>query len=424
MASTEHNIRRYDATRDRDAVMRIFRECGWIGDSEAEAESIDSVVDGSEHCWVATINGEAEVFVLGAQAELQHGGHRLAVGLIAAVVTSLVARRQGLATRLTAHVNQELRAAGALMTTLGIFDHGYYDKLGFGQGPSDNFVWLDPERLRVPIPARPPVRLTVDDSAEIHASRWRRLRHHGSISVRGEGHTRESVQSSPNGVGFGYRDDAGVLTHYAWFRRPDAEVGPWLMQHYSFQTWPQFVELLGLVKSFSDQVRLVRICEPPGIQLQSMLERPFRHLGKTKGSALAERINAMVWSQYRVNDLPATTAALASHVDVKFRLALTDPIAAFLPPEASWAGVGGDYDVTLSRVGSSAQRVVSGPDQESKDAGVATLNATVNQWTAWWLGVCPASVLNAQGGFEAAPELLAQLDVALRLPRPAPDWDY
>jgi hypothetical protein len=41
-----------------------------------------------------------------------------------------------------------------------------------------------------------------------------------------------------------------------------------------------------------------------------------------------------------------------------------------------------------------------------------------------WLGVLPATGLSVTDNLTGPVDLLTALDVALRLPRPSPDWDF
>ena len=41
------------------------------------------------------------------------------------------------------------------------------------------------------------------------------------------------------------------------------------------RTPAQFIELMGVLRSLGDQVHLVKLLEPAGIQLQDLLAKPF-----------------------------------------------------------------------------------------------------------------------------------------------------
>ena len=94
---------------------------------------------------------------------------------------------------------------------------------------------------------------------------------------------------------------------------------------------------------------------------------------------------------------------------------MADPIRQFLPDTASWRGVGGDYIISLGPSSSA---------EPGRDALLPTLKASVSAFTRMWLGVRPASGLAVTDQLCGPPDLLEELDWALRLPDPRPDWDY
>jgi len=412
MSSVE--FRRYDPDRDHAAMNQIWRDCGWMDDSDEQQVGMQVYVDATEERWVAEVDGTVECVVFGNFGNLQVGSANVRLGCIGAVAASLLMRRQGVAGRLAARVMAELARQGTVASTLGVFDHGYYDKLGFAPGGYDRFVWLDPSRLKVPSLERRPVRLTMDDVEAIHASRHRRLRVNGSVSLDVAGATAHAMRYSKDPVGLGFRDASGELTHFMWFQRNSAEEGPWLCTVQAFQSWAQYMELLSLLKSLGDQVRLVRLYEPSGFHLQPLVERPFRHYGMTKGGRFWEHTEAFTWCQYRIDNVPEAVAAMGPTQPVSFNLRVTDPAASRLPDAAAWRGAGGDYVVHLD---------AQSRAEVGHEPGLPGLEASVNTLTQWWLGVMPAEVLAARGDFDAPPELLAALNAAVRLAQPVPDWD-
>jgi len=44
----------------------------------------------------------------------------------------------------------------------------------------------------------------------------------------------------------------------------------------------QFLEIMALLRGLGDQIHLVRLREPPGIQVHDLLNRPFKHEELTK----------------------------------------------------------------------------------------------------------------------------------------------
>ena len=72
--------------------------------------------------------------------------------------------------------------AGCAVSALGMFDQGFYDKVGFGTGSYDQFVSFDPATLKVDGHYRPPQRLTVEDFEQIHHAMSNRNRYHGALT--------------------------------------------------------------------------------------------------------------------------------------------------------------------------------------------------------------------------------------------------
>ncbi|MCD4739187.1 MAG: hypothetical protein K8R89_08010, partial [Anaerolineae bacterium] len=178
----------------------------------------------------------------------------------------------------------------------------------------------------------------------------------------------------------------------------------------------QFLELLALVKSLGDQVRLVRMREPSGIQLQDFLQQPFRFRQLTEKSQYENRMSSSAYWQVRMNDIPACLAQTHLRGEtVRFNLCLADPIERYLPADASWRGVTGEYVITLGTESEAAR---------GSEATLPTLTASVNAFTRLWLGTRPATGLAVTTNLEGPPELLEQLDVTLCLPSPKTDWDF
>ena len=69
--------------------------------------------------------------------------------VVAAVTTSRIARGLSLAQKLTARQLVKGQQAGASVATLGMFDQGFYNKVGFGTGAYVNEFAFDPGSLDV-----------------------------------------------------------------------------------------------------------------------------------------------------------------------------------------------------------------------------------------------------------------------------------
>ncbi len=407
------NIRRYDPTKDRDALLRIWWETGWLKEGKEQAmdvillagQTLVSDVHGSAECAVATVPGSMRYL----DEELPFAG-------VAAVATSYVARKQGLARRVTAQSVAQAAADGALVAGLGMFDQGFYDAVGFGTGVYEHVIRFNPADLKVGVRPRVPRRLGLDDAAAIHASRLARRRGHGSVNFPSLAMSLGEMIDH-GGFGLGYADGPdGSLTHHLWCEPIKREGGPYRILWLAYQTHAQFLELMALVRSWGDQVLAVQLREPPQIQFQDLLEHPFRSRRATRGGEMENWAMATAYWQMRICDLPACLER--THLpwgEVRFNLRLSDPIERYLGEKAGWRGVGGEYVVTLGP-SSGAER--------GTDASLPTLTATVNAFTRMWLGVRPASGLAVTDALSAPEGLLRDLDAVLRLPEPRPDWDF
>ena len=146
---------------------------------------------------------------------------------VTGVTTSRVARRRGLARRLAARAIAVDAAEGALVASLGMFEQGYYNRLGFGTGGYEHWVSFDPARLNVDVRPRVPRRITADDWALVHASRLARRRGHGACNLIPPEITQAEMRWADNGFGLGYCDGPnGELTHHIWCQTKNVEQGP------------------------------------------------------------------------------------------------------------------------------------------------------------------------------------------------------
>ena len=124
----------------------------------------------------------------------------------------------------------------------------------------------------------------------------------------------------------------------------------------------------------------------------------------------------MAYWQMRICDLPGCLEQTRLRCDdVRFNLRLADPIERFLDKNAAWHGIGSDYIVTLGRASSA---------EPGTDTALPRLTASVGAFTRTWLGVRPATGLAVTDELSGPRELLEELDWALRLPEPKPDWDF
>jgi hypothetical protein len=405
-------MRLYDPQRDREAVFRIYREVGWI--EEDKGAAFDALL-GASHALVGDVNGSAECLVLSIPGTLDYQGERLRFWGINGVTTSRVARKLGLAQRLTAESVARAADDGAAVMGLGMFEQGFYNQLGFGVGSYVHDVAFDPAELTVDRSFGVPLRLGKEQAAEMHRARLKRMHWHGMVDLEPEGITISECEFPKDAFGLGYRDTTGELTHYFWCHARN-EHGPYNIWWMIYRTWDQFMELLALLKALGDQVHTMTMGEPVGIQMQDLIRKPFKTRRIRRRSEYESGITATAFWQVRICDLAACLQA--THLPgptVRFNLTLDDPITAKLTERAGWRGVSGDYTVTLGQESSA----VAG-----STPGLPTLTATVNAFSRLWLGVQPATGLAVTDDLYGPPELLRQLDRTLRLPPPNMDWYF
>jgi predicted acetyltransferase len=408
-------FRGYDPDRDKKAVVRIWREIGWLEKKEHE-KAMDAVLK-SGRTLVAEVNGEAECMVNTAPGTLRYLDEDLDAYLITGVATSRIARKRGLASTLTAKALAQGANSGMKVALLGIFEQGYYNQLGFGNGSYEHWCTFDPADLNVDLRPPVPTRITIKDWKMVHHSRLARLRRHGTCSLTSPKLTQAEMLWSDNGFGLGYIDVAsGELTHHFWCSTTAVETGPYTIRWMAYRTKEELLELLALLKQLGDQVHSVKLCDPPGIQLQDLLDQPFKAREITSKSQHESRMSASAYWQARIIDLPGCLEQTRLPGDtVRFNLVLTDPVERFFDEESNWNGVAGDYIVTLGPSSSA---------EPGRKKGLPLLNASINAFTRLWLGVRPVTGLAWTDELSGPQDLLAQLDTALRLPTPQTDWDF
>ncbi len=407
-------IREY-IEKDYQEIKRTWEETGWLAPKE-DKEIFRLFVDSSE-ILVGEIDGTAEGSVFSIAGDIFFNGVKMPLNGVAGVTTSRVARKRGLAGKITAASLARAAMSGSWVAALGMFEQGYYNLLGFGTGCYEHDVSFDPADLLVPPSERPPIRLGAGDSSEIHNNRLNRRRGHGGINLFPEGATRTDVIYKDDGFGLGFRHpENGELTHHMWIIPRRVETGPYRVLWMAYQNFDQFLELLSLLRDLGDQVHLIRMNEPAGIQLQDLIKQPMKKNRITqKGDFPVNNLAEAYW-QMRILDLKQCMQN--THFpdgQVSFNLELTDSIKKFLDPAEEWQGIGGEYCLTL------------GPQSEIRegfDSSLPRLKASVGAFTRMWLGVLPASGIAVTDELTGPEELLIELDHLINLPQPQPGWDF
>jgi GNAT superfamily N-acetyltransferase len=404
--------RKFDPQKDNPAVYRIWEETGWL--EEGSKESLELSLEACSS-WVAELAGEVECLVLTAPGSMRYLLQELPFASVCAVVTGRAGRKQGLATFLTARAVAEAAREGATVVGLGMFEEGFYNRLGFGTGAYEHIIRFSPSRLITTAKYRPPKRLTIADYKEIHVCRLQRLKQHGCCSIFSPELTKAHMLEYKNGFGLGYYDGPkGALSHHVWFSiEGPVEGGTYRVEWLSYRNWQQFLDLLAVVQSLGDEVATISLMEPPGIEFQNFVHKPFMGRRFNLSGNAEYQIEAHANWQMRLTDLRACLAKTQlKGAEVRFNLKLNDPIEEYLDHNQKWRGIGGEYVVTLG------PRSGAKPGMEPE---LPTLTASVDTFTRMWLGALSASALSATGSLQGSPELLSKLDT-FYLPTPHPDW--
>lgn len=423
------DIRSYRPDDDFDAVRRIWIEVGWIGDDD-DPENLRRFL-GASQVEVGLLDDVPECAVAWVPGSIQYQDTDLPLAAVTAVTTSRISRKQGLATAMTARAVRAGAEAGAVVAALGIFEQGFYDRLGFATGPYQHEVTLDPSSLAVDhVPYRRPIRLTPADYVEIHGAMTRRARSHGRVVLDPAETLAAELGWLEKPYALGYRSAEGRLTHFV-AGEAKGEHGPYNVKFMGYEEPEQLLELLRLLSELADQVHSVRIPEPAEVQLVDLVETPMAQRRRTWGSVHQAGVDAFAWLQLRLLDVArGLDARRYEGPQLRFNLVLTDPIEPLLtkaddrmghgptgPDDAvrRWPGAAGSWTVTLGPTSSATPGL---------DRTLPTVEAAVGPFTRCWLGIRPATRLALTADLSGPDEVLSALDDAFGLPLPVPGWEF
>ncbi len=338
------------------------------------------------------------------------------MGADTAVTTSHIARKQGFAKELTARSLARQHEAGMAVSSLGIFDQGFYDKVGYGTGPYETLIQFDPATLDIKARFRPPTRITREHYKDVHQALTNRKKYHGAATLLPAEVMKAELLLTEKPFGLGYYDGPdGSLSHFIWGSMKE-ENGPYSVEIRAYQTNEQLMELLALIKSLGDQVSSFTTLEWGEFQFQDIVEQPFRNRRSSKGGKHEQLKQSIAYWQLRILDLEACLAKTHLRGDsVRFNLELSDPVNEILAGEKGWTGIAGDYVITLGEESSA---------KSGTEKNLPTLKASVNAFSRMWFGARPASNIAITGELEADESLIRDLDDVLRLPRPHFGWDF
>lgn len=409
-------FRPFDPKRDQKNIRRIWEEIGWIDrDDEDDAEYL-AIYLAASNSLVADINEVAECIVSTAPGTLRHLESELTLTIVTGVTTSMIARKQGFASRLTAELIAQDAINGSDLSALGMFEQGYYSRLGFGTGPYEHRVSFDPAQLKVNYTAGIPQRLTADDYKDVHFALTNRWLTHGSVKVAPPEHVHAEMGWTEDSFGLGYRNSKGELTHFIWGENKD-EHGPLKINALAYQNGKQLLELMAMLKTLGDQIYSVSLLEPSHLQLQDLISSPFRRQTTTEGSEFEENNSAEAFWQIRINNLDSVMSKtkLSGRTNLRFNLKLNDPISNYLNDDSPWRGITGEYTVNLGESCSA---------QQGQQADLPLLNASVAGFSRLWLGCASATAISLAGEIEGPQDLLDKLERTLSLPLPRTGWEF
>ena len=409
---SELSVRRYNPDKDARHIHRIWTDSKWIDDKE-----MYPIVDAyhkEANVWLGEVEGEVGTVVSTSPGSFNYNGIELPMTAITGVTAGLEFRRLGLAAKATTKAICDAYERGATIATLGAFEQGYYEKLGFGNFSTDSFITFDPHNLAVSTKHRRAIRLTKEDSDRMHAARLNRFKQHGTCDLHLPATTKFEIGYHKDSISLGF-ETGGELTHF-FLGTLKGEHGPFRMEMFVYQNADQLLELLALLKTLSDQIRIVEMTSPLGIKMQEFLEFPMRHREVTEGSKYENSTVSYSFFQARILRLEeCVKASKFQGSSIQFNLHLEDPIEKYLDSEESFKGCAGDYCVELG------EKSTAVPGQNSE---WPSLSCTINTFTRLWSGARSASSLLATDGLKADPDLVKGLDQLIRFQELKTDWDF
>ena len=112
----------------------------------------------------------------------------------------------------TAEAIADAAEDGLAVAALGVFEQGFYNRLGFGSGSYEHWMGFDPATLKVESPKKPPWRLTTKDWQAVYNSLLSRMRKHGSCNILSAQLVRMEMAWGKNGFGLGYYDGSVLVS--------------------------------------------------------------------------------------------------------------------------------------------------------------------------------------------------------------------
>ena len=405
-------FRNYDEKKDKNAIYEVLKECGWIKDAKDKYLTLHIK---NANTIVSEIDNRAEAVAVSVYGNIKYQNNTLPFSAITGVAVGLIARKRGLAKKLTAKRIQLDALNGAAVVGLSFFDQGFYDKLGFATGAYQNIIHFSPISLKIDRKIPLPKRLSKKDWKIIHKNRLVRKKLHGAVDLP-EFVTKADVSYEKDDFGLGFFNEKGKLTHHIWLGGKGKVEGPYNVRYLAYQNYEQFLDLLAVIRNFGEQIMSVKIYEPPHIQMQDFIKTPELYRNITQKSKFENKIETGAWTQMRILDLKKCISATKIDSDeITFNLDLFDPIKNFLDKNDKWHGLSGKYIVTFGK----KSFIEKG---YKKDLPV--MKASIAAFSRFWFGIHKASYLTISNELQAPEELLTILDKKFIVPVPYFDWNF
>ena len=235
--------------------------------------------------------------------------------------------------------------------------------------------------------------MTCDDYKDVHFALLNRWPTHGGVNVLAAEFAHADMGWTEDAFGLGYRNAKSELTHFIWVENK-SEHGPLTINALAYQNTEQLLELLAMLKGQGDQVYSVSLLEPSHLQMQDLINSPFRRQATTEGNEHEEGNYAEAFWKIRINNLESVLQKthLPGRPELSFNLEITGPISHYLNEESAWQGVSGDYTITLGENCSAASGC---------RPGLPLLKASVGGFSRLWLDCASATAISLSGEIEA-----------------------
>lgn len=407
-------FRDYKIEKDQRDIQRIWMECGWIEDEEKEKKALDLFLSTSR-CKVVEHNGTAECLIVTSPGYMKYNEKDLSLSAVSSVTVSRLLRKQGAAPKLLASMIGDEIKKGTAVAGLGMFEQGFYNRLGFSTMGYENWYSFDPSKLTIYKKGGIPFRLKPEDYLEAHKCFKTAMKHHGFVTLDPPELFQAEMMWTKNGFGLGYKTD-GKLSHYIWMGAENVEAGPYRVHFMAYENWEQFLQLMGILKSLEEQVRTIKMKEPVFIQLQDFIEKPFQLQAITQKNKYESKIKSQAYQQLRICNLKKCIEAISFNGDeFSFNLKLSDPINDFLETSEKRNECQGDFTINIGKMSSI---------EKGLEKNLPMVKSSINAFSRLWIGILPAETIGLVEEIEIDEELKEKLTKAFYNPDVRSNWDY